>query len=131
MHNLDKPIIDLIEQHHGTSLIQAFYQKALDEVKETKEESFRYPGPRPKTKEAAILMLTDSCEAAARTLGESSPAKIKDTVEKIIDDKFRDGQLDDAPLSLKDMHKIAESIITTLTGIHHARVEYEQREEKE
>lgn len=131
LQNLDRPIIDLIEQHHGTSLMYVFYQKALESMGETKEAVFRYPGPKPKTKESAILMLADSCEAATRAVESLSPGKIKDTVEKVINNKFTDGQFDEAPISLSDLHKLAESMITTLTGMHHARVEYEQQETKE
>jgi len=129
-NNLDKPIIDLIEQHHGTSLMHSFYQKALQNVGEAKEDSFRYPGPKPKTKESAILMLADSCEAAVRSIENPSPGRIKDMVEKVINNKFTDGQLDEAPLSLSDLHKIAESMVNILTGIHHPRIEYEQQEKK-
>jgi putative nucleotidyltransferase with HDIG domain len=129
-NNLDKPIIDLIEQHHGTSLMYSFYQKALQNVEDAKEDSFRYPGPKPKTKEAAILMLADSCEAAVRSIENPSPGRIKDMVEKVINNKFTDGQLDESPLSLSDLHKIAESMVNILTGIHHPRIEYEQQEKE-
>ncbi len=129
-NNLDKPIIDIIEQHHGTSLMHSFYQKALENIGEAKEDSFRYPGPKPKTKESAILMLADSCEAAVRALENPSVGRIKDIVEKVINNKFTDGQLDEAPLTLADLHKIAECMINILTGIHHSRVDYEQKEQK-
>jgi len=129
-NNLDKPIIDLIEQHHGNSLLYSIYQKALEKIEISSETEFRYPGPKPKTKEAAILMISDSCEAAARTLDEPSPSRLKDMVEKIINNKFTDGQLNDAPLTLSDMNKIADSIVETLIGIHHVRIEYEIGKEK-
>ena len=128
--NLDKPIIDLIKEHHGTSLIYMFYQKALLSIDDTEESRFRYPGPKPRTKESAILMLADACEASLRMLETPSSNRIKETVEKIINNKFTDGQLDEAPITLSDLHVIAGSMITTLTSIHHTRTEYEKSEQK-
>ncbi|MBU2614471.1 MAG: HDIG domain-containing protein [Elusimicrobia bacterium] len=129
--NLDKPIVDLIKEHHGTSLIYMFYQKALQGGDDAEESRFRYPGPKPKTKESAILMLADSCEAALRLLETPSSNRIKETVEKIINNKFTDGQLDEAPITLSDLHMIAGSMITTLTSIHHTRTEYERSKQKD
>ena len=126
--NMDRPIIDLIEQHHGDSLMYTLYQKALEKNNEVPESDFRYPGPKPKTRESAILMLADSCEAASRTLDEPTPGKLKNLVERIINNKFTDGQLADSPLTLSDLNKIAQSIVETLSGIYHARIEYEASE---
>ena len=128
--NLDKPIIDMIEQHHGTSLIHMFYKKALENVDNAEEARFRYPGPKPKTKESAILMLADSCEAALRMSEKPSASRIKETVEKVINNKFIDGQLNNSPLSLSDMHIIAESIISTLTGMHHTRTDHDSKSDQ-
>lgn len=127
-HNLDKPIIDLIEQHHGTSLMYSLYQKSLEQGDKLSEDNFRYPGPMPKTRESAILMLADSCEAASRTLDEATPGKLKNLVEKIINNKFTDGQMADSPLTLSDLNKIAQSMVESLSSIYHARLEYESAE---
>ena len=108
-----------------------FYQKALQGGDDAEESRFRYPGPKPKTKESAILMLADSCEAALRLLETPSSNRIKETVEKIINNKFTDGQLDEAPITLSDLHMIAGSMITTLTSIHHTRTEYERSKQKD
>ncbi|MFH1714965.1 MAG: HDIG domain-containing metalloprotein [Elusimicrobiota bacterium] len=124
-YKLDKAIIDIIEQHHGTSLIQYFYHKAMKESKEeVNEEKYRYPGPKPNTKEAGIIMLADSAEAAVRSGDEFSHAKIQDIVGKIVNNKFVDGQLDECDITLKDLHIIADSFVKTLVGIYHNRVEY-------
>lgn len=129
--NLDKPIIDLIEQHHGTSLIISIYQKALEKNDLPSDIDYRYSGPKPKTKEAAILMLADSCEAASRSLPDPTPNRLKDMIEKIINNKFTDGQFDDAPITLSDLNKIAQRMTETLSGIFHARIEYENSEKKQ
>jgi len=127
--NVPKAIIDVIQQHHGTSLMAFFYQKALDQGfgKEV-QEAYRYPGPKPETKEAAIVMLADSVEAASRTLEEATPSRIKGMVTKIIQEKFTAGELDNCELTLKDLHKIGESFIRILSGTFHQRVEYPQGE---
>ncbi|MCL2145108.1 MAG: HDIG domain-containing protein, partial [Endomicrobia bacterium] len=125
-HNLDKSIIDNIEQHHGTTAIHFFYHKALESKKETDIESFRYPGPKPQTKVAAILMIADSSEAACRALEEPSAVRIKETVEKIINNKFTDGQFSECPITLRDLQIIGDSIIASVIGIYHARVEYKE-----
>ena len=129
-HKLNKRIVDIIEQHHGTSLIHYFYMKALekDSVSPAEETKYRYPGPRPRTKEAAIVMLADSVEAAARTVEEPSYERIADVVNTIINNKFTDSQLDDCNITLVNLRGIAEGFINTLTGIYHTRVEYERDE---
>jgi len=125
---LPRSIIDIIEQHHGTSLMTFFYRKAIDQGSEGKEVegSYRYPGPRPETKEAAIVMLADGVEAASRTLEEKTPGRIKTMVGKIIQDKFASGQLDNCELSLKNLHQIEVSFIRVLGATYHQRVEYPQ-----
>ena len=123
-NGVDKVITDCIEQHHGTSLIHYFYHRALESNAETDEASFRYPGPRPRTKEAAILMLADSVEAASRSIEEPTPARFQDMVEKIINNKFTDGQFSECPITLHDLNRLSESLVNTLSGIYHARVEY-------
>jgi cyclic-di-AMP phosphodiesterase PgpH len=128
-YKLPRSLMDFIEQHHGTGLIYYFYQRALEKVEDEavlKEEDFRYPGPKPQTKEAAVVLLADSVEASSRTLSDPTPAKIKALTQKIINNKFIDGQLDECDLSLKDLNKIAECFSKILTGIFHSRVEYPQ-----
>jgi hypothetical protein len=131
-YKLSPPILDIIQQHHGTSLTFYFYQRALEEEDESKvkEEEFRYPGPKPQTKEAAIVLLADSVEAASRTIAEPTAAKIEKMVHRIINNKFIDGQLDECDLTLKDLHKIAESFTRILVGIYHSRIHYPGQEEE-
>jgi len=136
-HKLGKEIIDIIQQHQGKSLITYFYQKAKeqaankgDKAIEIKEEDFRYPGPKPQTKEAGLVMLADMVEAASRSLVDPSPARIQGTVQKIINKVFADGQLDECELTLKDLHEIAKSFNNTLGGIFHHRVEYPEANSK-
>ena len=126
-NNIDKEIIDNIQQHHGTTVIRSFYLKALEINSETDAESFRYPGPKPKTKVAAIIMISDSAEAACRALDEPTAVRIKETVEKIINNKFTEGQFDDCPITLKDLQTIRDSVTATITGIYHARIEYKDK----
>ncbi len=128
-HHLSPILIDFIQQHHGNSLVYYFYRKALEnleEDQEVKEEGFRYPGPRPDTKEKAIVLLADSVEATARALKEPTPARIEEVVHKIINNKFIDGQLDECDLTLKDLERIASIFIRVLSGIYHARIDYRE-----
>ncbi len=135
-HRLIPKIIDIIKEHHGTSLITYFYNRAKEmedpSLHEVREEDFRYPGPKPNTKESAIVFLADSVEAASRTLDEPTPSRLRGLVQKIIDDKFIDGQLDHSNLTLNDLHKMTNSFVRILTGIFHYRIEYPEIEnEKE
>jgi hypothetical protein len=129
-HRLNQPIIELIQQHHGTSLMPYFYQKAMeqDPTRGVDEENFRYPGPKAQTREAAICMLADSVEAASRALVNPTHGRIKGLVEKIINNKFVDSQLDECDLTLKDLHKIADSFVRVLAGYLHSRVEYPEEQ---
>jgi hypothetical protein len=118
-------IINIIAQHHGTSLIAQFYRKALRIEKEgVEEEDYRYPGPRPRSKEAAIVMLADSVEAASRAFTKPSPEEIETLVREIINEKFTDSQLDECPLTLSDLKKIVGVFTHTLSGITHGRIDY-------
>ena len=132
-HKLGENLIDIIHQHHGTALIKFFYDKAQQRDKEAqvKEQDYRYPGPKPQTREAALIMLADAVEAAGRTLSEPTPARIQGMVQKIINNIFIDGQLDECELTLKDLHEIAKSFNRILSGIFHHRVEYPEPAYKE
>jgi len=123
---LPQAIIDFIEQHHGTSLAKYFYNQALEEDREgnISEDSFRYEGPRPKSKEVALVMLADSVEAAVRSLQDPTPEKIRNMVRLIIKDKLNDGQLELCDLTFKDLDIIANSFCKVLEGIYHKRIEY-------
>lgn len=123
-YGLDQAISDFVPQHHGTSRISFFYQRALEEGEIIEESEYRYPGPKPQSKETAIAMLADSVEAAARSMEEMTAQRLRDMVHKIVNNKFIDGQFSNSPVTLADLHKIAESMIHTLLGIHHARIEY-------
>jgi putative nucleotidyltransferase with HDIG domain len=127
-YKLGKPIIDGIIQHHGTTLISYFYNKALDmrndEDPEFSDEEFRYPGPKPQFREAALCMLADSIEAASRSLDEPTPQRLQNIVRNIIQRKFSDGQLDECNLNLKDITKIENAFIRILLGIYHQRIDY-------
>jgi cyclic-di-AMP phosphodiesterase PgpH len=126
-YHLNPSIIDFIMQHHGNSLVYYFYRRALESLEECqqiKEEGFRYPGPKPDTKETAIVLLADSVEAATRALKEPTLPGIEELVRKVINNKFIDGQLDECDLTLKDLEKISSIFIRILSGIYHSRVGY-------
>lgn len=136
-HHLGKEIINIISQHHGTSFISFFYNKAVEAREKAKslnprasalppidQDDFRYPGPKPQTKEAGLVMLADVVEAACRSLAEPTPARIKGQVNRLINGIFSDGQLDECELTLKDLHQIAKHFNQILASIHHKRIEY-------
>jgi putative nucleotidyltransferase with HDIG domain len=127
-YKLGKPIIDGVLQHHGTTLISFFFNKALDLKKEDgpeiSDEEFRYPGPKPQFREAALCMLADSIEAAARSLDEPTPARLQNIVRNITQRKFSDGQLDECNLTLKDISRVENAFIRILLGIYHQRIDY-------
>ncbi len=124
--HLPQDIIDFIEQHHGTSLAKYFYSRALEEDREgnLSEDSFRYEGPKPQSKEVALVMLADSVEAGVRSLQDHVPEKIRNMVRRIIQDKLNDGQLESCDLTFKDLDVIANSFCTSLEGLYHKRIEY-------
>ncbi|MEP6945682.1 MAG: HDIG domain-containing metalloprotein [Acidobacteriota bacterium] len=124
---LPQRIIDFIPQHHGTRTLHYFLKKAQSEARdlsEISENDFRYPGPKPQFKEAAIMMIADSCEAAARSLAEPNPVNIRFIVTKIIDAILQDDQLDECDLTLRELTQIRESMIKSLVAIYHSRVDY-------
>jgi putative nucleotidyltransferase with HDIG domain len=148
-NKLNSEIVDVIQQHHGTSLVSYFYQRALqqqgdtrlggkimnmrpEDIPDVREESFRYPGPRPQTKEIAIISLADAVESASRSLERPTPQRIEDLISSLIDARISEHQLDEAPLTLAEIRKIAESFRFTLINMLHARIAYPaKREEKE
>ena len=124
---LPPKIVDFISQHHGTRTLHYFLEKAQDEARdesEVEENDFRYPGPKPQFKEAAIMMIADSCEAAARSLSEPTPENIRFIVTKIIDAILADDQLDECDLTLRELTLVRESMIKSLVAIYHSRIDY-------
>ncbi|HOJ77571.1 MAG TPA: HDIG domain-containing protein [Bacillota bacterium] len=130
-HGLPDKLIDIIEQHHGTDLVRYFYNKASENAQDDKsqplEEDFRYEGPKPQTKEAALVMLADSVEAAVKSMPKLTPAKLEALVQKIIRERLEDGQFDECNLTLKDLNQIKNSFIKVLGGLLHTRVEYPEK----
>lgn len=121
---LPRAIIDAIQEHHGTTLMTFFYHKAQSADPAVEERDFRYPGPKPRSKETAVLMLADAVEAAARSLTEPTPSRIRGVVTRILDARVEDGQLDESPITFEDLAKVRESFIPILTALFHARVDY-------
>jgi putative nucleotidyltransferase with HDIG domain len=133
-HHLPERIIDLIEQHHGTTLVEYFYHEASrrndnnPDGTTVLESAFRYPGPKPQTKEAGILMVADAVESASRTLSDPTPARLEGLVRDLIEKRLHDGQFDECGLTLREIGEIRESLIKSLIAIYHGRVKYpEQR----
>ncbi|NIV92394.1 HDIG domain-containing protein [candidate division KSB1 bacterium] len=131
-YNLPKEIRDFIPQHHGTNLISFFYKKALENSNgvDINESDFRYQGPRPQTKETGIVMLADAVEAVSRTLKEPTVSRIRSLVNSFIQERLAGSELDECPLTIKDLHQIRESFVNNLTGIYHGRIEYPDRDKK-
>ncbi|HEC78779.1 MAG TPA: HDIG domain-containing protein [candidate division WOR-3 bacterium] len=127
---LPRKIINIIEQHHGTTSIEVFYQKALTQSANIEEDTFRYPGPKPKTKEAAVVMLADTVEAAARSEKNITVTKLQKILKESVDRKFNDGQLDECPINRHDLEQIKTAFLSILTGVFHPRVDYEKTNKK-
>jgi len=123
-YGIDDCIKAFIAQHHGTTIVQYFFRKAAATPGRADETTYRYPGPLPQTRETAIVMLADSVEAACRALEDKNYEKIKDTVNKIINNYFAGGQLNECPITLKNIQKIGDVFTKTLMSIHHIRLEY-------
>jgi putative nucleotidyltransferase with HDIG domain len=133
-HRLPQPIVDLIAQHHGTTRVEFFYDRATEQQQsdpnggEVDESSYRYPGPKPQTKEAAVLMLADAVESASRTLVDPTPARIESMVREIAENRLHGGQFDESGLTLRELRTIEKSMVMSLTSIYHGRIKYpEQR----
>ncbi|MEM9594175.1 MAG: HDIG domain-containing metalloprotein [Acidobacteriota bacterium] len=125
---LPAPILDAIQQHHGTRLIKFFYNRAQErcdpDTEAIREEEFRYSGPKPQSKEMGILMLADAVEAASRTLVEPSRQKIRTVLQAVFEDCLKDGQLDQTDLTLGDLHRVEDAFLRVLTNIYHRRIDY-------
>ncbi|MDP2726622.1 MAG: HDIG domain-containing protein, partial [Dehalococcoidia bacterium] len=125
-HRLPRQIQDLIAQHHGNRLVGFFYHQAC-QVGETDPEPYRYPGPRPQSKEAALLMLADTIEAAARSLNEHTTGTLESLVDKVVAENLADGQLDVCDLTLRELDTVKESFKAVVKGAYHPRIEYPDR----
>ena len=128
-HSLPQSLINFIEQHHGTTLVEYFYHEATkqaddDHKSDAEESSFRYPGPKPQTREAGVMMLADAVESASRTLNEPTPKRLETLVREVSMKRLLDGQFDDSTLTLSEIRVIEESLTKSLIGIHHGRVKY-------
>jgi putative nucleotidyltransferase with HDIG domain len=130
-NHLPEAIVDFIQQHHGTTLVEYFYRQANQrraqedpDGSELDESSFRYPGPKPQTREAAVLMIADAVESASRVLKEPTPGRIENLVEEISMKRLLDGQFDECGLTLEELRKIGESLVKSLTAVYHGRVVY-------
>jgi putative nucleotidyltransferase with HDIG domain len=132
-HHLPQCIVDFILQHHGTTLVEYFYDRASRQRKEdpdageVDEGSYRYPGPKPQTREAAVLMLADAVESASRTLQDPAPSRIENLVDKIAMKKLLDNQFDECGLTLQELRDVQDSLVKSLTGMYHSRVKYPNR----
>ncbi len=144
-HKLNRRVLDIIQQHHGTSLVWYFYKRARtqqddarrqgkianireDDIPEVDESTFRYPGPKPQTRESAIISLADSIESASRSLEKPTPQRLEELVDKIISTRVEDGQLDECDLSFKELRAIADAFTTTLQSMLHRRIAYPKDE---
>tara|TARA_R110002096_G_scaffold16106_31_gene55219 strand:- start:11902 stop:13632 length:1731 start_codon:yes stop_codon:yes gene_type:complete len=142
-HRLNNEIISVIREHHGTSLVQYFYDRARklrreqktkqeegkaksDDLPAVEEKNFRYPGPKPQTRESAIISLADSIESASRSLSKPSPPKIEQLIDEITKNRIREGQLDECGLTFADLSQVKASFLSTLSGMSHTRVSYKQ-----
>ena len=132
-NHLPQEITDFIPMHHGTTTISYFYDKAKKLYGEEKVDvnDYKYPGPKPNSKETAIIMLADGCESAVRSIEEPDPVKVENLIDKIIKSRVEDGQLDDSPITFSDLNKIKEAFIGILLGQHHRRIRYPKQDEME
>lgn len=134
-YGLPDPLIDFVEQHHGTTLVEYFYHAASkqadqnpDHKGEVMESSFRYPGPKPQSKEAGVMMLADAVESASRTLSEPTPKRIERLVHDLMMKRLLDGQFEESTLTMTELHEVEQSLVKSLIGIYHGRIKYpEQR----
>ncbi|RLS51648.1 MAG: HDIG domain-containing protein [Planctomycetota bacterium] len=129
-YNLPTPIVDLIAEHHGTTLVEYFYRRATERQQanpdggDVDEHTYRYPGPKPSTRESAVLMLSDAVESASRALTEPTPARIQGLVHDLAMKRLLDGQFDECGLTLEELEIIEQSLVKSLTAVYHGRVKY-------
>jgi hypothetical protein len=124
-HHINPQIINFIRQHHGKTLVYYFYSRAKEiEPDQKHEEEYKYPGPKPQSKEIAIVALADSVEAISRTVSEPNPARIEEMVREVVKKRFLEGELDESSLTLKDLEKITQSFIRILNATYHTRIKY-------
>ncbi len=129
-YNLPKPIIDLIMEHHGTTLVEYFYHRASEQSLAdpskpgVDEQTYRYPGPKPSTRESAVMMLSDAVESASRSLTEPTPARIKSLVHDLAMKRLLDGQFDECGLTLEELKEVERSLVKSLNAVYHGRVKY-------
>ena len=123
-HKIPKEIIDIAEQHHGTTLLKFFYYKAKESGEDVKEEDFRYPGPKAQTKESAIIGIADSVEAAVRSMKQPTREKINDLVKSIIHSRMNEDQFAECDITMKELDLVEKVLCETLNGIFHSRIEY-------
>ena len=129
-YNLPQPIIDLIAEHHGTTLVEYFYRRAAERSQSdpngegVDEQTYRYPGPKPSTRESAVMMLADAAESASRTLSEPTPARIANLVHDLAQKRLNDGQFDECGLTLEELKTVERSLVKSLTAVYHGRVKY-------
>jgi putative nucleotidyltransferase with HDIG domain len=134
-HHLPQSIIDFIEQHHGTTLVEYFYREAAKRSESNPDEgqvgetNFRYPGPKPQSREAAVMMLSDSVESASRTLVDPTPARIENLVRDIALKRLLDGQFDECGLTLRELRTIQDSLMKSITAVYHSRVKYPSQQQ--
>lgn len=128
-HKMPKEIVDIARQHHGTTAVKFFYYKAKQQDPTVKESDYRYAGPKPQTKEIAIITVADSVEAAVRSMKDPTPEKIKNLVHAIAQDKLQDGQFDECDLTIQELHTIEQVFCETLNGTFHSRIEYPEPNE--
>ncbi len=131
-YHLPQPFIDVIREHHGTTLVYYFYCKELElkggNKDEVDEKAFRYPGPKPQSKETAIIMIADAVEAASRSVEELSPETLSSLVDRLVEDKAKDGQFDECPLTFQELEKIKETFVKTIIVTRHIRIKYPEKE---
>ena len=145
-NKLNRRVIDAIKQHHGTTVVEYFYQRACQQEKDARaggslmnvrpedipkvsEESYRYPGPKPQTVEAVIMGLADAAESASRSLERPTPQRLDDLVHDLLKDRIDDGQYDEAPVTVCQLQEIASSLVSSLSSMYHSRIAYGRRKD--
>lgn len=132
-HKLPQELIDFIPMHHGTTISRYFYEKAkaLYGEDKIKIEDYKYPGPKPNSKETAIVMLADGCESAVRSISDPDTTKVENMINNIFDSRLKESQLDEAPITFSDISKMKESFLSILISQHHRRIKYPKQDDIE